>query len=140
MALTIHGEEDDPFIMHKWKCGKQECEECGVEQLLPWDCPVIQSADETMKTWVWDKATGDNERTEKVERKITEVFSELKISLKDFSKHYSPLLLFNRLRYLKLMQLDDKSALICTDFASQLDLEPIRKVCQQKRLLMILSI
>jgi hypothetical protein len=113
--------------MHWWECGMQLCEHCSVYTALPFDCLVINS-DHPVKLWVWDKAIGDNARTMKVEKKMRDVFQELRNSLISFSQHSIALQLFNRQRYLNLKNLDECRAQVCTDFSSQLNLEPIRKV------------
>jgi hypothetical protein len=97
----------------------------------------VINSDHPVKLWVWDKAIGDNERTIKVEKKMREVFQELQNSLIAFSKHTIALQLFNRQRYLNLMNLGENRAQVCTDFSSQLNLEPIRKV--SGALLLLLS-
>jgi hypothetical protein len=99
----------------------------------------MTNSDHPVKLWVWDKATGDNERTMKVEKKMRDVFQELRISLITFSQHSIALQLFNRQRYLNLKNLDYNKAQICTDFSSQLNLEPIRKVRSGGDLVIIFS-
>jgi hypothetical protein len=124
--LSLEGEM--PFLMHKWNCARNKCDNCGIENRLPFDCPVVQNSSQSIKMWVWDKATGGNERTMKKEIKIKDVFEELKYSLLAFSVHTFLVHLFNRLRYLNLITLGPNRAQICTDFSSQLDLIPPRKV------------
>jgi hypothetical protein len=129
--LSLVGET--PFSMHKWNCATNKCDICGIEDRLPFGCPVIKNSNYCVKIWVWDKATGGNERTIKTERNMKDVFEELKISLLAFSEHSIALQLFNRQRYLNLKTLGPTRAQICTDFSSQLDLVPPRKVSGKKQ-------
>jgi len=126
-------------VIHEVECGLQNCCNCGITTKLPFDCPVIQS-DKPVKMWVWDKATGENEKTMKTEKKMKDAFEELKISLIAFSKHSIILQLFNRQRYLNMRNLGPNGAQICTDFSAQLDLEPIRKVGALKVQLCIMTV
>jgi len=93
---------------------------------------VIQSSF-LLNNWSWDKATGDNERTGKVKEPIKDTFVSLMKSLIKFSKHTTPLQLFNRNRLMNVYSLRDptiggQNGVGYTDFSSQLDLEPVRKV------------
>mmetsp|Transcript_12327 Transcript_12327/g.23097 ORF Transcript_12327/g.23097 Transcript_12327/m.23097 type:complete len:567 (-) Transcript_12327:550-2250(-) len=123
--LSVDGEP--PFSLQKWNCGQQECEHCGVETALPFDCPVI-NCDFPVKVWLWNKATGDNERTTKAIKTMKFIFEELRSLLIAFAKHSIPLQLFNRMRYMNLLHLTPNRGQICSDFSSQVDLEPIRKM------------
>lgn len=123
--ISIEGER--PFTLHKWNCAHHECQECGIDKCLPFDCPVINS-EYKIKIWVWSKSTGDNECTSKTVMAIKDVFKELRDSLYAFTSHSISLQLFNRMRYMNLRFLGFNRVQICTDFSSQIDLEPIRKL------------
>jgi hypothetical protein len=126
--LTMDGEP--LFRLHKWECSEDECEECGSDVKLPFDCPVVKNSTYKVKVWVWDKATGDNERTMKQERMLKDIFADLKEALVDYAKHIVPLQMWNQMRHLAIARIINKpqTTFLLTDFSSQMDLEPIRKV------------
>ena len=119
-----------PFRLHKWKCAKGECGECRIDKLLPFDCPLIKSSRRKIKVWIWDKATGDNERTMKTERELRHIFLELKESLVTFAAHTVPLQMWNQMRHLAVHNViqNPQKVIAFSDFSSQIDLEPVRKV------------
>ena len=122
--------DECPFSLHKWECAKSNCNQCGAEKLLPFDCPVIKTSSRKVKVWTWDKATGDNERTVKTEMALKDVFRELQISLIEFAAHIIPMQLWNQMRHLAVHHVIDYplKVIAFSDFSSQMDLEPVRKV------------
>lgn len=115
------------FRMHRWKCGMQECDECGIENRLPWDCPTIKNCTENVSVWVWQKV-GDQQETRKVKIPLNQVLQDLEVALMDYSKHYIKLVFINQERLLCLHNLKNDTIMITTDFSSQMDLVPPRKV------------
>ena len=107
----------------------QDCPNCSIDN-LPFDCPVVQNCIEKISVWVWTKTTGDNERTGKKSMTISEVFEGLRTSLKDFAKHTGPLQMWNQGRRIAAAHLLNQAfKMVCmTDFSSQMDLVPVRKV------------
>lgn len=122
-------EHEKPIKLHNWKCGKLQCNECGIDR-LPWNCPVIKNLDQKISVWIWEKddAGHSKESTKKVRLPVNQIFLALKEALTDLSKHIIQLEFLNRQRYLNLMKMPLNKAVICTDFSAQMDLVPVRKL------------
>jgi hypothetical protein len=118
---------ENVFRMHRWKCGMQECDECGIKNRLPWNCPTIKNCTEKVSVWVWQKVD-DQQETRKVKVPLNQVLQDLEAALVDYSKHYIKLVFINQQRLLCLHFLENDTIMITTDFSSQMDLVPPRKV------------
>ena len=62
-SLSIPNEKI--FKTYKWECGMQDCNECGINRQLPWNCPVIAESKDYVNVWVWQKV-GNQQETKKV--------------------------------------------------------------------------
>jgi hypothetical protein len=130
-SLSIPNEKI--FKTYKWECGMQDCNECGINRQLPWNCPVIAESKDYVNVWVWQKV-GDQQETKKVRIPLKNVVEDLKVALIDFSKHMVGLVFLNQQRLLSLHHLNNQTMMITTDFSSQMDLVPPRKVnCHTNR-------
>lgn len=121
-------EHEKPIKLHKWKCGKLLCNECGIDR-LPWNCSVIKNLNQKISVWIWEKDDDGHskESTKKVRLPLNQIVLALKDALVDLSKHVIQLELINRQRYLNVMKMPFDKAVICTDFSAQMDLVPVRK-------------
>lgn len=95
--------------------------------MLPWNCPTVKGCVDEVNVWVWEKRN-DQQETRKIRLPLNRVLSQLQVALKEYSEHYIGRVFLKQQLLLCLHNLDDNSMMITTDFSSQMDLVPPRKV------------
>ena len=122
--MKLEGAEFAPKF-YKWECSNHECQDCGVDRSLPWECPVFKNLEVETDIWIWEKnETNGQQQVMKQKMPVKDIMVQFKKHLTEYISHANHLSWLNYQMKIDSRTSSPNTLLIFTDFASQMNLEP----------------